>query len=173
MSKISAVTSIEKITPMKASGNISFQIAEDLDEVDVFLNIFLPLLFKLFFATAITKYLNSLKISQLQKSQINTKITSKCSTHLHQNLQHIYTKIFNTLTSKFSTHLHQNFQHIYTKIFFTIYKTFTYLFKYLFICMVCTITFSFWYSQIFCNSISHFVNLQLYLLKSGLCATKL
>ena len=55
---------------MKASGNISFQIAEDLDEVDVFLNIFLPLLFKLFFATAITKNLNSLKISQLQKSQI-------------------------------------------------------------------------------------------------------
>ena len=105
MSKISAVTSIEKITPMKASGNISFQIAEDLDEVDVFLNIFLPLLFKLFFATAITKNLNSLKISQLQKSQINTKITSKFSTHLHQNLQHIYTKFFLQFTKHLPIHL--------------------------------------------------------------------
>ena len=111
MSKISAVTSIEKITPMKASGNISFQIAEDLDEVDVFLNIFLPLLFKLFFATAITKNLNSFKISQLQKLQINTKITP--------NFLHIYIKIYNTFTPKFSTHLLQNFQHIYTKIFNT------------------------------------------------------
>ena len=91
-----------------------------------------------FFATAITKNLNSFKISQLQKLQINTKITP--------NFLHIYIKIYNTLTPKFSTHLHQNFPHIYTKIFFSIYKTFTYLFNYLFICMVCTIKFSFWYS---------------------------
>ena len=58
-----------------------------------------------FFATAITKNLNSFKISQLQKLQINTKITSKFSTHLHQNLQHIYTKFFLQFTKHLPIHL--------------------------------------------------------------------
>ena len=91
-----------------------------------------------FFVTAITKHLNSSKISQFQILQINTNFSK---------LFKIY-KIFTTnLFSKFATHLHQNFNPIY--LFIYIYVSTTIHIPEL--KLVWTITFSFWYSQKFIN----------------------
>ena len=67
-----------------------------------------------FFVTAITKHLNSSKISQFQILQINTNFSK---------LFKIY-KIFTTnLFSKFATHLHQNFNPIYLFIYIYVSTT--------------------------------------------------